>query len=270
MLAEFVLPSEAEGDDQRVDDRQRRGHRVHERGHVRPRGQADAARRVDRGHRAVGQADDLRAARLREAHRFKRARRIAREADAKEQIALVDAADLFKHVAARLGNHAHVVKDKVEVIREELRNRRSRAQTHHIDVARADDFINHLVKRGGVNFLGRRADILHIGMQHRAQHLALVDIRRHFKALHRRQPVAHELLKRPLQLRIALIPHRRGKANDGRFAHADLLAQLAGRHKNGLVVVLHNIFRNLAMTLAQSFAGLIESAHHVLHILHNV
>ena len=82
--------------------------------------------------------------------------------------------------------------------------------------------------------------------------------------------MAHKLLKRSLQLRITLIAHRRRKANDGRFADADLFTQLACRHKYGFIIMLNDIFRNLAVTFTQSFAGLIESAHHVLHILHNV
>ena len=106
-------------------------------------------------------------------------------------------------------------------------------------------------------------------MQNCAQHFALINVRRHFKALHGGEPMAHKLLKRPLQLRIPLIPHRRGEADDSRFTHADLLAQFAGRHENSLIIVLHDIFRNFAVTFAQSFAGLIQSAHHVLHILHN-
>ena len=106
-------------------------------------------------------------------------------------------------------------------------------------------------------------------MQNCAQHFALINVRRHFKALPSGQPMAHKLLKRSLQLRIAFVAHRRRETNDGRFADADFFTQFARRHEYGFIIMFNDIFRDFAVTFTQSFAGLVESAHHVLHILHN-
>ena len=100
----------AQRHNQRVDHAHGRGHRIHKGGHVCAHGQADVRHLVQRAHGAVRQADYLCMARTSKAHGLDGAAGIAREADAQQHIAGLDARNSLKHIRASGGYHAHIVK----------------------------------------------------------------------------------------------------------------------------------------------------------------
>ena len=153
-------------------------------------------------------------------------------------------------------------------MRQELRQRRARAQPQHINVPRLQNFVDRRFKHVDVDFVHRRADVLHIRLKHLGQHLRMVHIRGHFKPLRRREPVPDQFLQRLLKLRIALVSQRGGKTHHRGFRNAHILSQLGRRHKSRFIIMLHNALGNPPVALGQFFPALIQPRNQFLRVLH--
>ena len=90
------------------------------------------------------------------------------------------------------------------------------------------------VERLARNALSGRLYRIDIGRKRVFEHIFAA---RRLHALDARQSALDYLLQGLLKLRIARKAELERESDDSRFAHADLLTQLAGRHKRRLVVV---------------------------------
>ena len=94
----------------------------------------------------------------------------------------------------------------------------------------------------------------------------MVHIRGHFKALRRGEAMANQLLQGLLQLRIARIPKRCRKADDGGLRNADIFAELGGRHKHDFVIMRYNAFGNAPVAFRKLLAAVVEALDQFLRV----
>ena len=65
-----------------------------------------------------------------------------------------------------------------------------------------DDLFDGILEGIDIHLVQRRTNVLDISLQHLVQHLGMVHIRGHLKALRGGQPMANQLLKRLLKVGI--------------------------------------------------------------------
>ena len=100
------------------------------------------------------------------------------------------------------------------------------------------------------------------------QHLALVDVGAHFKALAGGEAVPHQLLQGLLELGVALVAQGGGEAHHGALTDAHVFAQTGGGHEGGLVVVGDDAFGDAAVAFGELASALVQALDQLLGIFH--
>ena len=234
--------------DQRVDQGKGRGEGIHEGGHVAFGVQADVRRGVQGREGAVSNGDKPRAPGVGEFHGLDGAAGIPGEGNADEQISLSDAGQLFENVADAGGDAGNVLKDKAQIMNEELGDGAGSPQTHYVNMPGLNDPVDGLFESVHVQLVQGGANVLHVRLQYLVQHLGVIHIAGHFKALRGGEPMANQFLQGLLQLRISGIAQRGGEAHHRGFGNAYVFAQPGGGHEHHLVVMGDDAFRDTPMT----------------------
>ncbi|MPN39325.1 hypothetical protein SDC9_186853 [bioreactor metagenome] len=131
----------------------------------------------------------------------------------------------------------HVVKNKVEIKTEKIRQRCGGTDAKNINAPGIQNGVHSGVKAHPVHFLQRQAYLFDIRLHDHGQNVLVSDpVVGDLDALDRSQLIANHLLKGLLHTRIAVVTQLGRKANHRRFADVYGLAQFTGRHKGGLVI----------------------------------
>ena len=144
----------------------------------------------------------------------------------------------------------NTIENVIQVVAKKLCQGRCGTQADDVNLLGLENAGYRVLKGVVVQLFHGGADVLHVAFQHGAQYRVGVDFRGHFKALHRRKPVADKFLQGALKLRIAFIAQHNGEAHHGGFADAHAFSQPAGGHEHGFIVMLHDVLCNAAVSLA--------------------
>ena len=249
ILADLRSAALGKRDDERVDQRKRRGHGVYKGCHVAFCHQAVIGFGVKRGEGAVGNGDERCASGTGELHGLYGVAGVAREGDAQKHVLIADSGNLLENVRYAAGYGVDVGEDKVEIVAEEFGEGSAGAKTENIDVSGLQHALDNGIKGGEVQLVQRGADILNVGFENLVENLRVTHIARHFKSLCCGQTVTDQLLQSFLQLGVAVIAERGCETHNRGLRYAYIFTESGGGHKRRLVIMGDDAFRDAAVAL---------------------
>ena len=146
----------------------------------------------------------------------------------------------------------HVLENQVQVKVQIPRQERRGAHAQDIDALRLQQQIHHPLEFLPVHLLDGGVDAVHVPLHHRADHVRPPGLLPGCPdPLHGGQTPADQLLQGLLHAGVAVIAHLGSKAHHGGLADLGHLAQPAGRHEGGLIIVFQDIVRHPLLALGK-------------------
>ena len=176
------------------------------------------------------------------------------EAEGDDHVLRPHADHFFKHFAlAHTGDHMDIVEHIVEVIAQELRQRRNGTNPQDKHPLGLQNRVDGVLKLLPADVFLGLAELFNIGMEDCGNHiLVLHPVIGHLNALHGGQAVQHHFLHGLLHAGVAVKAQVHGEPNHRGLGNAHVLGQLVGGHKGRFIIGFQDILGNALLTLGES------------------